>query len=320
MMLSPEKLLSMPPLMALKTMISEQWINSKPEWFDIKELRGNDSQPDHVVVVGLSNLHVPLNIRSKYADVFEYAFSKIDISILNNRGPLEIVLSPLKSKPSLIDALEDIFRSRGNLKFDSTDFIASNLELVPGPLQLTSSVGSYRWYGVLNLNVILVKEAIDKYVVRRQCILDHTPHYNGMTLKSEIVSSINRQNIGLLQTLISDEWCVLLPNTLTVVGNESDQLNTQITLSFNSVDSPYSGDIEILYGRKSFYTSFGHPVTIPSTITSNVTVLNHINSKLEAGLTLEDIDFPTVRPVGKHPLHINITSLAYVGTVWVHYE
>lgn len=319
-MLSPEKLLSIHPLTALKTMISEQWINSKPDWFVIKEIIGNGNSLDFIAVVALSNLTVPLSIRLKYAPYFEYTFTKIDISLLNNKGPLKVSLSTIKSKPSLIDALEYIFKSRGNLVFDETDFVNPHIDLVPGPMSIDVSPRSYRWQGKLDLMVTLVKEEIDKYLARRDCIMDHTVYFDSSTVKSEIVSALNRQNVGLLQIAISDEWCSIDPSTMIAIGNESDQLNTQVTVSFDGISSPYSGEIEVTYGRKSFYTSFAYPVSIPGSITDEGAILSYLNEKLMVGLTSDDITLPIERPTGKYPLHIAPSSLSYVGTLWVTYD
>lgn len=320
MMLSPEKLLSLNPLTALKTMISEEWINSEPDWFVIKELRGNNNSPDYIVRVGLSNLHVPLSKRAIYKEYFEYTLTKLDIGILNNRGPLPIKLSTIKTKPTLIEALEYLFKSRGNLEFDRTDFTDPDVELVPGEMSVDTSIGSYRWHGSLALLVSVVKEEIDKYLARRDCIMDHTLYFNASTLKSEIVSSLNRQNVGLLQVLLSDNWCSILPNTMEVIGNESDQLNTKITLVFDGQTSPYSGEVDVTYGRKSFYTTFGYPIGIPANIYGKAETLAYLNNKLGVSLSNSDITLPATRLVGKHPFDINPSSLTYVGTLWVNYE
>ena len=319
-MLSPEKLLSLPPLTALKTMISEQWINSDPDWFVIKEIRGNHSTPDCIVKVGLSNLHVPLSKRTIYKENYEYTFIKLNINILNNRGPLPVKLSTIKSNPSLIDALEYHFKTRGDLKFDQTDFVDPDVTLTPGLLEVPTSLGSYRWHGTLSLMITMVKEEIDKYLARRECIMDHTSYFNADTLKSEIVSSLNRQNFGLLQVLLSDVWCSLLPETMEVVGNESDQLNTKIKLSVGAETSPYTGSVDVIYGRKSFYTTFGYPIQIPVTVNGTDDTLAYLNTKLGTSLSSSDVVIPEVRLVGKQPLDINPSSLTYVGTLWINYE
>lgn len=319
-MLTPEKLLRVKPLQAVKEMISERWPGSKPEWFVIKTIKGSRHDNAFTMTVRLSNLYVPLEIRHKHKVVFEYSFTKLDISMLNHEGPIVLPISSIKSTPSLTSLLDDYFMSRGDLKFDDTDFEEPNDPIIPGSKTILTSLGSYRWSGSLNLDITVVNEPITKYLLRTECVLDHTSEFSISTLCHRLTNALNEMNIGLLPLSLDPEWVNINTNSMTAIGNESDQLNTKLDISLDVYGSPYEGSVTITYGRKSFYMTYNRPVVITPVTTGNVDILNVINQKCSSAITLSELDWPSTRPVGKYPLPIVSSSLAHVGHIWVIYE
>lgn len=320
MMISPEKLLSLDPLYALKSMISEHWPMSKPEWFVIEEINAEESRSEIKVRARLSNLYVPFIIRAKYKDNYTFKLSRLNISVLNNRGPIKLFISSIKKELGLVDMLTSHFKSKGNILFSKEDFVEPDMVLQEGSTSAIVSDGSYRWYGILNLLTVVVKEYIEEYVKRTNCIMDHTPTFSTSTVKSTIVNSLNQQNSATLPVPLIDAWCSIDPVTVEIIGNESDQINTKITLHLDDASSPYQGQLDITYGRRSFYKTYTHPVKLPLTVTTEQDILDVINNKLGAGLTAGELLLPESRPVGIHPINIVQSSIAHVGLLWVDYE
>lgn len=319
-MLAPEKLLRVKPLQAIKEMLSERWPGSKPEWFVIKSMRGSRASDDFIVTVRLSNLYVPLDIRHRHHVDFEYTFTKLDISMLNYKGPIVLPISSIKTTPPLIDLLGDYFLPYGGFKFDETDFEGIHDPVIPGTKTLETDLGSYRWSGTLDVDIVVVNEPIGKYLLRTDCVLDHTVIFSVSSLQLMLTNALNEINIGLLPLPLYPEWVVLDTESIESVGNESDQLNTKINISLDSYGSPYEGNVTITYGRKSFYMTYNRPVVIAANVTSNASVLELINTKCGAAVDLVEIEWPVTRPSGRHPLPIVSSSIAHVGHIWVIYE
>ena len=94
---------------------------------------------------------------------------------------------------------------------------------------------------------------------------------------------------------------------------------------------PYSGTITVAYNRRAFYRTFTNPVHIKDF--GNLTVakiLDIINTTLDAGLTLDELEPFTVPTEivrgetqlleGKYPIQIKPSSIAHYGDVWITLE
>lgn len=321
--MTPEELLGLHPLYAAKVMAAEKYgAPATPDWFVIRSITASPDDPIAEVVLELNELFVPISHRYDKDPTVTVTLKKMSLGLLSSARPLVLSISPLHEDKTYADLLKEKFNHLG-LIFTDDDFE----DVLPeeGENQLNASAKSLRWFSTTPVTVNKIVEYIDKYIKRREVVLDYKSTFTEDSLLSGIIDVLNKTNSTELPLAISHETAQLVSGVPREVGNETDRTNTEIDLSFSY---PYAGELTVRYNRRSFHRTYAGPVQIKDfgTLTMDG-VIEKINSSLDAGLTLEELEpfeIPkeTVRgevelKEGKYRLFIKGSSIAHVGEIWI---
>lgn len=321
--MTPEKLLGFHPLYAAKVMAAEKYgAPATPDWFVIRSIVARPSDPIAELVLELNELFVPISHRYGKDHSVTVTLEKINLGLLSNARPLVLSISPLHEDKTYADLLKEKFSHLG-LVFTNDDFEDTLPE--EGENQLNASGKSLRWFSTTPVTVNSIIEYIDKYIKRREVVLDYKSTFTENSLLSGIIDVLNKTNSTELPLSISHGTVQLVSGVPRVAGNETDRTNTEIDLTFSY---PYAGELTVRYNRRGFHRTYAGPIQFKDfgTLTMDK-VIEKINSSLDAGLTLEELEpfeIPkeTVRgevelKEGKYRLFIKDSSIAHVGEIWI---
>lgn len=324
--MTAEELLTINPILAAKMMAANLVGHpATKDWFVVKEIHGSAMVQRCDIFLEYNELYVPLVHRYGNNHPMKISLNKIDLSLLNGKGPVELSISSIFTDRSYVDLLAEKYSGLG-IVFIDTDLEDKFPNVTD--TSVSASDKSMRWYGNLNVTVTMIVENINKFVKRNSVVLDYNSEFTEDNLLYDLISAIGRSNITEIPVPISASSVSFKDRVPHILDNGTERYNTKITLTFGY---PYSGDLEVHYNRRNFHRTFNDPVHIKDfgDLTME-TILNEINSKLDSGLTLSELE-PFTIPTemvrgnnelkeGKYVINIKESSIAHFGDIWITLE
>lgn len=324
--MTAEELLTINPILAAKMMAARLLGHpATKDWFVVKKIQGSTTDQICDIYLEYNELYVPLAYRYGKEDPIKISLSKIDLSLLNDKGPIHLNISSIFTNRTYVELLREKYSDLG-IVFADTD-IEDRLPDI-NDTAISASSKSIRWYGSLEVSVKLIIENINKFIKRNSVVLDYSSEFTEDNLLYDLVSGLNRINITELPIPISASVVSFKDSIPHILDNETERYNTKIVLTFGY---PYSGDLEVQYNRRNFHRTFNDPVHIKDfgDITIDK-VLAEINTKLDSGLTLDELE-PFTIPTemvrgnkelkeGKYVINIKESSIAHFGDIWITLE
>ena len=321
--MTAEELLVINPLLAIKRMAARVVGHPATEdWFVVKAVYGSSSDQIAEVTLEYNELFVPFEYRYTREPIIHLDIAKIDLGLLAVNGPIRLNISSVFHDRTYVELLRERFSDTG-MVFTDTDIAKTTPD--PDDQLITASNRSVRWYGSVAVDIHVIVESITKFIKRPVAMLDHSSEFTVDNLLHDLVTAVNRNNITELPIAPSSSAVQYVDGVVTATGTDQDRQNSTIELEYGY---PYSGTITVAYNRRAFYRTFTNPVHIKDFGNLTVTkILDIINTTLDAGLTLDELEpftvpTETVRGEiqlleGKYPIQIKSSSIAHYGDVWI---
>lgn len=315
-------LLRLHPLRALKEIIISKLklkAVANTDWFLVDMVEGSPESSKAKVTLELNNLHVPPIISASVVDPVVIYIDKIPLSMLNLKGKVKLPLNRHSLNLPLYKLMEQKFIEHG-FRFEENDF-ADNVVTV-NTTAVDSGDGSARWYGNVDLEVVVSEEPISLYIDNCKLTLPFDTTNSLDTFTANLAQILTNVNSIRLPVPISPSDFIVNPSTLTRIGNDGEAINASITVEFVM---EYDGNLEIHYGRRAFTNTYLNNVIVIDTVgMSNQDLVDLLNERLLSSFTLDEFipfTLPTTSTVDDHKFYIRFkeTSLVHTGEIWIDY-
>lgn len=247
-------------------------------------------------------------------------------SVRYHRLALNDVIKPTDGvkavKPSQTTRLVQLLLERYAIPLGDDDVVEAPV-LDAGVVTVTSAENSYRWVGNATFTYDASKYTLVELVGRHRVIVNYTPNYNSLDIRSDIVAHLNRINANKLPyPMNAGDIQYGAPQ---VNGEWGSSTNTRILLTAEEGD--YEGQVHVFYKRRTYQESWRKPYRVilpdglaPGELVTVRSLTEVINAALRVRLLAVDlVDGPITLPNEQQSLEWVVTfnpeSLGFLGEV-----
>lgn len=316
-MITPEALLRMDSIEALKAMVVESLNGDfKKEWVEIKDI---SPIPGEVTLTEATTF-----FNAAYAPLAAVAFEPFTFRY--HRLSLDFFQGvDLSVKYQSNATAEDIFKQfagKWNIPVNVHDV---EYQTYPsfGSILIQAAARSPRWIGSILLNGSEYLPEIDKFITTNSMAFPFDAMFTSVEFRRLVARFLNDVHRYRLPYPIMPS--MFLPDVTSIerLASDIEPFNTKITLQFQS---GFSGDLDVIYSRRSFPKTYRFPVKMSGS--RNITpesFVNKLSSILGVQILVSDVDFQlpeTLSTSGGTVFHVPFkeSSLTFVGEVWVEYH
>lgn len=314
-MIAPESLLRMYPLDALRAQIGE--VLSPP----LKPIHLRISEPISlgglrtVVTFSVDKAIAPVDFWGVSGEC-EFEYDRLHLSSFTQGLDMDLSTALPAAAYQVLGSLLDKFRIPVVQEdIEEADFTSL------GNVTLLASPKSYRWVGEVQARLVQRLYDITKLISVNKFTPPFTADFKTIDFKRIITQYLNIANASSLPVQLHGGMYEM--GVPVEVGPHDKGDNTKVTLTF--LDDPYVGEVDVIYGRRSFTKTYRFPEKVEGgPISTTRELASVLSARMGCSIASVDLLATPVDPmqigetrrliVGFAP-----TSPVYVGEIWIDY-
>lgn len=318
-MSTPESLLKMESLEAVKQILMDNlpaWVEK--EWLVIENIRPQAAPlaKGTLAEMTFSSFYAPPAVSAKFRNALTFQYDRLNLSEF-----LTGVDKTVKFKGSIssVDILSRAL-AKYNIPVSERDVELFTTEAA-GSYVITAPASSPRWVGSVALQLLREAYLLKEFFKNTAIFIPFSPSFRTDDFLKVLLAAIENHNSSY------EEPYTLLPQDFrissgpTAITPDDEGLNTKITLT--GVGGQWAGDMDFVYQRKSYTSTYRHPVVVETggTVTP-AKILDAINFKFDTGLIESDVSNWASLPAsitekGTYRLMTVENSMTTVGDIYV---